>query len=168
VDNDERVCALSNPTLSSVAVSLENMAEQVGRFLENYFQTGRMPYRTARVRPAGVVERNSTAIVLAQDPRVAEAMSILRRRAYEPINIKELFSELSHSRRQFDRYFKDIVGRTPFDELCRLRVDRAINLLRETRRSVTDIAALCGFSSTTHMRRVFLLVAERSPQSYRP
>ncbi|MDZ4199827.1 MAG: substrate-binding domain-containing protein [Kiritimatiellia bacterium] len=167
VDNDPGICALSNPTVSSIAVALDQLAGRVGSLLEAFFKTGRLPAQSFCIKPTGVVERASTAPVAPEDPLVAEALAILRRRAYEPINIKEVLSTASHSRRQFDRQFHSLVGRTPYEELCRLRVDRAKNLLRETRQSLTLIAASCGFSGTTHMRRVFMTVAGFSPQDCR-
>lgn len=71
------------------------------------------------------------------------------------------------SEAHFSRTFRSTFGETPHRYLQRRRVERAMFLLRETDRSVTDICFEVGFGSTGTFSRTFRDVVGRSPRAYR-
>jgi len=91
----------------------------------------------------------------AADDIVARALSLLYQRAFEPANLKEIFTEFPVSRRHLDRCFHKQTGRTLLSELWRIRVERAQNLLQSTTWTFARIAKACGFSGRRQMARVF-------------
>jgi AraC-like DNA-binding protein len=69
---------------------------------------------------------------------------------------------------RFVHYCRQVTNRTPIQYLNQLRVDRACALLRnEPRRSITDIALDCGFSSSQYFATVFRRIARFTPRDYR-
>jgi len=89
-------------------------------------------------------------------------------RAYtEPLNIPALARIALVSDAHFIRTFKDTFGETPHRYLQRRRVERAMNLLRETDRSVTDICMSVGFSSLGTFSRTFREIVGASPSEFR-
>ncbi len=68
---------------------------------------------------------------------------------------------------QFGRVFKQVYGETPHRYLQRRRVERAMTLLRQTDRSVTDIAWDVGFASLGTFSRTFTTVVGYSPSTFR-
>lgn len=89
-------------------------------------------------------------------------------RAYaEPLDVPAL-ARLAHvSEAHFSRTFRATFGETPHRYLQRRRVERAMFLLRETGRSVTEICYEVGFGSTGTFSRTFREIVGRSPRAYR-
>ncbi|MCK6211411.1 helix-turn-helix transcriptional regulator [Georgenia sp. EYE_87] len=89
-------------------------------------------------------------------------------RAYtEPLDIPALARIALVSEAHFIRTFKETFGETPHRYLQRRRVERAMNLLRETDRSVTDICMSVGFTSLGSFSRTFHDIVGRSPSEFR-
>jgi chromate reductase, NAD(P)H dehydrogenase (quinone) len=72
------------------------------------------------------------------------------------LSLDELARETSYSRAHFLRMFRATTGKTPHQYLTQRRIERAKSMLLKAEKiSLTDIAAWCGFSSQSHMTRVF-------------
>ena len=69
--------------------------------------------------------------------------------------------------RECFRCFKQELGTTPLSSLTDFRLRRAAELLRETDRSVTDIASACGFATSSYFGKVFRRRMNLSPLAYR-
>jgi AraC-like DNA-binding protein len=89
-------------------------------------------------------------------------------RAYaEPLNVRSVAAVAHISEAHFSRSFRAVFGETPHRYLQRRRVERAMFLLRETDRSVTDICFDVGFSSLGTFSRTFREVVGSTPTDYR-
>src|SRR6478735_1451563 len=89
-------------------------------------------------------------------------------RAYAgPLDIPALARVASVSEAHFARTFRATFGETPHRYLQRRRVERAMFLLRESDRSVTDICFEVGFGSPGTFSRTFREIVGRSPRTYR-
>jgi LacI family transcriptional regulator len=168
VNDDGHYCLSSHPRLSSVAVPWERVGQTLGTLLDEFFATGKMPCRTIRIEPTGVITRSSTAPVLSgEDPLVVDMIALFRAHSHHQVNLKELLEGFSVTRRQLERRFFVATGRTPLDELSRLRCEHAKELLADSHLGFEDIAAACGFSCGKHLRRVFLKIVGVTPQDFR-
>ncbi len=67
----------------------------------------------------------------------------------------------------FARAFRAAVGQPPHRYMVRLRIERARQLLEQTRLPVTEVASRCGFEQTTHFATMFRKVTGQSPRAYR-
>jgi len=89
-------------------------------------------------------------------------------RAYaRPLDVATLARIAHVSPAYFTRTFRATFGETPHRYLRRRRVERAMFLLRETDRSVTDICFQVGFGSLGTFSRTFHAIVGRSPRGYR-
>lgn len=89
-------------------------------------------------------------------------------RAYaQPLDVPALARIAHVSQAHFIRTFRATFGETPHRYLQRRRVERAMSLLRETDRSVTDICFEVGFASPGTFSRTFRDIVGRSPRTYR-
>lgn len=89
-------------------------------------------------------------------------------RAYaQPLDVPELARIAHVSQAHFARTFRATFGETPHRYLQRRRVERAMFLLRETGRSVTDICFEVGFGSPGTFSRTFHDIVGTSPRAYR-
>ena len=85
----------------------------------------------------------------------------------EPLCILRLAQIAEVSEAHFIRTFRQTFGETPHRYLQRRRVERAMFLLRATKRSVTDICFDVGFSSLGSFSRIFHAIVGESPTSFR-
>ena len=129
VDNDELLCGLADPPLSSVALSAEAGGYRVAALLDRMMRARRggkpPPLKPCRllVEPLHVVTRRSTDIVAHDDTEVAAAIHFLHDHAAEPIGVAELVDQLLISRRSLEIRFRKALGRTIHEELMRIRLE---------------------------------------------
>src|SRR6202048_1354606 len=84
-----------------------------------------------------------------------------------PLDIAHLARVASVSDAHFIRTFRATFGETPHRYLQRRRVERAMFLLRETERSITDICMDVGFNSVGTFSRTFRDIVGETPMAYR-
>jgi len=118
---------------------------------------------------AVLVEAMRQMLVLPAEPKefVAAAITFLKRHLAEPVSMDELVRHVGFSRARMFDLFKAQTGLTPNDYLQRLRVEKAQEQLRQTDRSVTEIALATGFNSGQYFSTVFARYTGVSPTDFR-
>lgn len=84
-----------------------------------------------------------------------------------PLDVPALARIAHVSSAHFSRGFRSVFGETPHRYLQRRRIERAMYLLRESDRSITDIAFAVGFGSPGTFSRTFRDIVGTSPRTYR-
>lgn len=166
-NNDELVCGLSHPMLSSVSIPWDAIGALVGESMQGLLNGQRAPAAPILVPPGGVVMRHSANYLAVDDPQLRRAMSYLSERMQDPISVGLMCGELRIARRSVERKFKEFYRCTPWEMLCRLRVARAKELLAQTNHPVGRIAELCGFTDPERMAVVFKRLTGEAPSSFR-
>jgi LacI family transcriptional regulator len=167
VDNDELLCELATPPLSSVALNAEAGGYRAAELLDRMMKGETVEPQRLVVEPLYVVQRRSTESSAVDDPDIASALNTIYALATKPITIDEIVDQLSVSRRMFEIRFRKAVGRTPHQELRRVRLLRAQQMLLETDSSIAEIALAAGFCSPAHLAHVFQKDLQRTPAQYR-
>ncbi|HYO24757.1 MAG TPA: XylR family transcriptional regulator [Lacipirellulaceae bacterium] len=167
VDNDALLCELADPPLSSVALNAETGGYRAAALLDRMMKGRiRKPQRLL-VEPTNVVERRSTQASAVDDPDVAAALEFIHHHAADPIGVDDVVNHLEMSRRALELRFRDAVGRTPHDELQRVRLNRAQRLLLETDLPIPKVALAAGYRSGSYLAQVFQKQVGRTPAQYR-
>lgn len=166
-NNDELVCGLSYPMLSSVSIPWNTIGAAVGDALRSLLAGEAAPTDPIRVPAGGVVLRHSANHLAVEDPVLRRVMSYLSERIQDPITIEILCDELRIARRGLERKFREYYHCTPWEMLCQLRVTRAKQLLSETNHPISMISELCGFNDPERMAVVFKRVEGMSPSAFR-
>ncbi len=99
--------------------------------------------------------------------RMLRARDTMDRAFAQPLDVPALARVAHVSAAHFSRQFRDTFGETPHRYLQRRRVERAMELLRETDRSVTEICLDVGWGSLGTFSRTFREIVGESPSSYR-
>jgi AraC-like DNA-binding protein len=99
--------------------------------------------------------------------RMLRARDVMDRRYAEPLDIPTLASVAHLSASQFGRVFKQVYGETPHRYLQRRRIERAMTLLRQTDRPITDVAFDAGFASLGTFSSTFSRIVGQSPTEFR-
>ena len=99
--------------------------------------------------------------------RLLRARDAMDRAYAEPLDVRALAAVAHISEAHFIRSFRAVFGETPHRYLQRRRVERAMFLLRETDRSVTDVCFDVGFMSLGTFSRTFREIVGETPSDYR-
>jgi AraC-like DNA-binding protein len=99
--------------------------------------------------------------------RLLRARDAMDRAYAEPLDVPAIAAIAHSSEAHFSRTFRSVFGETPHRYLQRRRVERAMFLLRETDRSVTDICFDVGFTSLGTFSRTFRAIVAETPSEYR-
>ena len=99
--------------------------------------------------------------------RMLRARDEMDRRYADPLDVPTLAAIAHLSSSQFGRVFKQVYGETPHRYLQRRRIERAMTLLRQTDRPVTDIAWDVGFTSLGTFSATFSRIVGESPTRFR-
>ncbi|HEX3358211.1 MAG TPA: substrate-binding domain-containing protein [Tepidisphaeraceae bacterium] len=169
VNNDDLLCESAWPPLSSVEADYSRMGYLAARMLDQIL-SGKSISKKDRyilLAPLGVVQRQSTDVLALNDVDVAEAIRYIREHACDPCGVPDVLRHVPVGRRWLERQFQRTLGRTPHDEIIRVRIDAARRLLNQPEISLDEIAARCGFSAYQNFIRTFRNVTSITPAAYR-
>lgn len=170
VDNDEETCRLADPPLSSVMDQGVRIGFEASRWLHELMRAGssRSPVsKPCLIPPMGVATRRSTEITAITDPVVARAARVIRERACEGVTVQDLLREIGLSRTLFYERFETALGRSPHQEILRIKLERVRQLLCQTRQSVEEIAAAAGFRHPEYLQVAFKRAVGMTPGRFR-
>ena len=111
VDNDEMMCELSNPPLSSIALDLDRSGYEAARLLDNLMSGQPAGEHVVQVEPHYVVTRQSSDVVVQDDPCVATAIRFIKNHAGQAIGVPNVVEQAAVSRRTLERRFFHALGR---------------------------------------------------------
>jgi LacI family transcriptional regulator len=167
VDNDEVLCELSSPPLSSVDSNTTQIGYKAAELLDQ-MMVGKIELSgTTLIPPAGVVARRSTDVLAIDDRQIAAAMRFIREHACDGINVEDVLEYSGLSRSTLDRRFASVFGHSPSDEIVRVKIERVKQLLVATSYPLQRVADLAGFEHSEHMGSLFRRKTGQTPGEFR-
>ena len=169
VDNDELMCDLANPALSSIALGTDTIGYEAARLLNDLISGRRIAKgrRTFTVAPIGVVTRESTNMIAIADQEVASAVEFIRTKVGDGVQVSDVAGCVDLSRSTLDNRFKEILGRTVHDEIERVRLERTKELLSTTDCTLAQISKQTGFGTVQYLATVFRQATGQTPGEFR-
>jgi LacI family transcriptional regulator len=165
VDNEARICESTQPTLSSVDQQAEWIGYQATAMLKEMMQ-GQCVEKYQLVAPGSLVVRDSSRLTVMH-PDVAHALTVIRQNATRFTGVEDLLTHVPMSRRTLERRFQETIGKSPLDEINRVRLSEARRLLGITDLSVAEIARRSGFSSASWLGKAMRSESGQTPTAYR-
>lgn len=167
VDDDEILCTLAHPRLSTIVLNTEKAGFEAAAALER-LMAGKKPDRwEIVVEPRHVVTRQSTDVLAIEDRDVALAVRFIRERATSGITVQDVLKAVPISRRTLECRFQQFLGRSPHAEILRTRLDRAKMLLVSTDLPMPKVADAAGFATAVYMAFAFRRDTGVKPAEYR-
>jgi LacI family transcriptional regulator len=166
VENDEALCAMATPPLSSVALDTERIGYQAAELLDGLMRGKRAPTTTS-VPPLGIITRQSSDVVAIEDPLLAQALQYIRQHACEGISVDDVLRHAPLSRSKLERDLRQLLGRSPNAEIRRVQVQQSQRLLVETDLSLAQIAERTGFRYVQYLCETFKKQTGQTPGEYR-
>jgi LacI family transcriptional regulator len=166
-DDDDLICELAEPRLSSVIPNTHRTGYEAAALLDRMMAGEQVPAGAYLIPPIGVATRHSTDMLAVDDPHVATALRFIRDHACEGINVEDVVAAVPLSRRVLEARFKQLTGKTPHEEIQRVQIDRVQQLLTQTDMSLEAIAHRCGFRHAEYMGVAFKRVVGIPPGRFR-
>jgi LacI family transcriptional regulator len=166
-DNDEHLCDLSIPPLTSVDVNAENIGYTAAALLDQMMQGAKPPELAQRLIPRGIFTRLSTDTVASDDDEVNRALRFIRENSCDGLRVVDVLAHMGMSRASLQQRLKRIIGRTIHEEIERVRLARVKQLLLSPEMTIKQVARATGFSSVQYMTRVFRAALGETPARYR-
>ncbi len=110
---------------------------------------------TGTIEPVMISSRQSTETIAIEDSDLLAAVRFIRENACGGINVQEVADSVPIGRRSLERKFREHFGRTPLDEIQRLRLGRVCELLIRTDLAISQIASDAGFGTPEYMTTMF-------------
>ncbi len=167
VSNDEMLCEMANPPLSSVVSNHRRVGYEAARLLDSMMRGEPIPDGPIFVAPVGVATRQSTDVWAVDDPDTIAAVRFIRDHACDGISIDDVVRATLLSRSTLKRRFREFLGRSIHDEIVRVRIRQAQQLLADTNLSVAQIAHKVGFPHPEYFTVVFKTTTGKTPRQYR-
>lgn len=105
--------------------------------------------------------------IIVQHERAKDMLDYLHAHYQEKIYLENLAAHVFLSRAECSRFFKKMVGTTPFTYLLHYRLRKSMELLRDSEQSITTIATTTGFSTVSYYIEKFKKYTGYSPHAYR-
>ena len=168
VDNDDLLCELARPSLSSVALPAERIGFEAAQLLDRLIETGgKGAARPVLLPPLGVVARRSSDVLAIDDPEIAAAARFIREKSNAPIQVIDVLAAVPVSRRSLERRFRAAMGRGVWEEIRRAHMERGKALLAGTELAMPEVARLAGFSDARQLSVVFRQETGLTPTEFR-
>jgi LacI family transcriptional regulator, galactose operon repressor len=167
VGNDELLCPLSVPPLTSIDVGPERIGYEAASLLERTMSGEKEHNTSVLFQPVGVVKRQSTDVIYCEDPEIARALRFIRENGCKHLSVNDVHRQVRLSRTLLNRRFKNQVGHTLKEEILRVQMELATRLLVTSPDSIASIADKCGFNEAWYFITVFRRYTGVTPGVYR-
>jgi len=167
VDDEEIMCELCTPPLSSVAPNPEGIGYAAAELLDALMAGKRPRQLRISIDPIRVFCRQSTDVMAVSDWAVASAARFMREQALHGCRINDVLHKVNMSRATLEKRFRKHLNRSPKQEMRRIRIERIKQLLAETDFTLERIAELSGFEHPEYMSVLFKRETGQTPGKYR-
>ncbi len=167
-DDDEYICELQNPPLSSVQIAAEQAGYEAAQLLHEIMEGhASMDGQRISARAVGVTARQSTDVLMVQNEQVRKALQFIRENVNKPIQVRDVVNATGLSHRSLNDQFHSALGGSIIKQLTRARIDYICRLLITTDLCVYEIANTVGYRDERHFSRYFKRATGFTPQAYR-
>jgi LacI family transcriptional regulator len=164
---DPTICDVTTPPLSSVDLNSAGVGYAAAAMLDRMMKGKPPPKHTLWLPPIRVTVRKSTEILALDDLDVVQAIRFIRQNACQGIGVPQVVDAVGLSRRVLERRCRQHLGRTPREEIMRVRIGQAQMLLSQTDMLIEKISQKCGFRDARNFARDFMREVKSTPRQYR-
>jgi len=167
VDNDELLCELSTPQLSSIEQDAKRIGYEAIALLDRMMRGQKIHQRHFLIAPIGVVARRSTDILAVEDRLVAKTMTFITTGTSTGVRVQDVVKCSEISRSGLEARFKSAMGCTIHSAIRKVQLQRARRMIADTNLAMKEIASGAGFKSVQQMTTLFGKAFGQTPAKYR-
>lgn len=167
VGNDPVICETVYPMLSSLDLDPRRVGYEAAKLLNQKMAGTLRTNDTLYIPPSHVAVRQSTDVTVIDDADMVQALRFIREFACTGIDVNRVAEEVGLSRRVLERRFHQYLGRTPKEEIMRIRIEHTKMLLARTDKTIKNILLKSGFHSLSYFTMAFRREVGMTPNAYR-
>ena len=167
VDNDDLLCNISDPPLSSIVLDVENGGYNAGKLLHQLITKEITEPFNIVVNPLIIERRKSTEKYAVSDKNIRTILNYIEKNYANHLSVEELVKQVPLSRRVLEKKFKEETGESLYQYIQNYRIDLFTRLLITTDYSLFEAALQSGFENYKNVSRVFRKYKSLSPAEYR-
>lgn len=167
VDNDENICFLSDPPLSSISSDVEKGGYEAARVMQQMITAGKTNADNIIVKPTHIITRASTDIYSTNDELIVKTLKYIHLNIDKNIKVDQVLKEVPLCRRSLEKRFIITTGYPVYKYIYQLRIEKFMKKLLETDMTITEIAHELGFEDTKNISRQFKQIKGLTPLEYR-
>lgn len=167
VDNDDVICPLCSPPLTSVEPNTRTIGYEAAAMLDRLMSGEVVSPKVTWVPARRIVVRSSTDAIPVDDAEFVKAYRFIRENACHGVTVQDVANAVPMSRRALERRMRTYLSQSPADVIARIRLVRIKELLETTSRPLKQIARRTGFRHDEHMAKFFKKLVGIPPGQYR-
>lgn len=167
VDNDDLLCNISDPPLSSIVLDVENGGYNAGKLLHQLITKEITEPFNIVVNPLIIERRKSTEKYAVSDKNIRTILNYIEKNYANHLSVEELVKQVPLSRRVLEKKFKEETGESLYQYIQNYRIDQFTRLLITTDYSLFEAALQSGFENYKNVSRIFRKYKSLSPAEYR-
>lgn len=166
-DNDEVVCGLADPPMSSVGINFERAGYEAAQALDGLMRGRKRVPQKIVANATCVFARRSTDVIAVEEPHLARALRFIRDNARQPMTVEEVARACGLSRRALEKRFRRELGQTVLESIRTARIQQITQLLIQTQLPIGQVAETLGFTDFQHFARYFRAATKMTPREFR-
>lgn len=167
VDNDELICNLSDPPISSIVLEVEKGGYESGRLIHQLIKKERLEPFNIIIHPVHFELRQSTEKYDISNSYILEVVKYIENNFTEELTIDSLTKIVPLSRRNLEVKFKKEMGTSIYQFILNCRVEYFAMILLSTNRTLFELALESGFNDCKNISRIFKRFKGYSPAEFR-
>ena len=168
VDNDEPLCEVATPPLTSIQPDHRQVGYQAAALLHRMMRGEEaMSGQRILAQATGITPRQSTDLLMVRNPGVRKALCFIRENANRPIRVTDVVRAAGVSHRALNDQFNAELNCSIVEQLTRARISCICRLLADTDMQVQEIAEAVGYKDECHFSRYVKRATGLTPQAYR-
>ena len=167
VDNDEILCSMSNPAMSTINVDIERGGLDTAAMVHRMVNDPSYHGEDIILKPLTVIERLSSSVFATNDREILMALRYIHANLESKLQVSDILRNVPVSRRLLEQRFKKMTGMTIYNYISIQRIERFAQLLVSSNDSITDIAAKLDEYDTKSISRRFKELKGCTPSEYR-
>jgi LacI family transcriptional regulator len=166
-DFDELIGEMITPSVTGVSLPTIQQGFEAAKMLHSLMKDEPVEKKEIWLEPLGIIHRESTLYTNFDDKEVTKAVRYIKDNFSGSIEVMDIINACSVSRRTLERRFFKTLGRTPAEEIRRMRIEKAKDLLIKTNMTVQEIASACGWKYVEQMIPSFRQKIGMTPVEFR-
>ena len=167
VDNDEMICELSDPPLSSISLNAEKGGYQAAHRMEQMILTDTYNGEDIYVGPLQIITRQSTDIYATNDIQVAASLKYIHHNIEKNLCVQDVLKVIPLSRRVLEKRFLECTGMPIYKYISTLRMEKFAEKILQTDHAIYEIALDLGYEDSKNVARQFKQIYGCSPFVFR-
>lgn len=168
VDNDEIICNLSDPPLSSISQNIARGGFEAAELIDHLLNDEDESYwKDVVIQPVNIINRHSTDFYSTTDLHIHTVLKYIYKNIASDISVSDIVKQVPLSRRLLEIRFKQATQQSIHKYIFNLRMDRFAQLLLASDDPITDIAEQVGINNLKNLSRQFKILKKVTPNEFR-